>query len=167
MASDPLLRKLQHRDGTPVLSPEGKKRVAEPSPDAAGFGDWLATRPEGRRPTLQAVHSLIRQAAPELAVSLDGPSVNYGPFHYRYESGREGDTHRLVLRDNARYVSLYVLAGDEGGYLAEQRASTLGPKVKVGKSCVTFTKVDDVDLDALGVLVRLAADQHASEAGSG
>jgi hypothetical protein len=89
--------------------------------------------------------------------------VGYGPFHYVYESGREGDTHRVALADNARYVSLYVLGGDEGGSLAEQHASKLG-KASVGKSCIRFTKAADLDLDALRTLVRAAADQQPAGA---
>lgn len=109
------------------------------------------------------MHAVVRSAAPELEPSVEGPSLNYGPFHDVYDSGREGDAHRLVLRDNARSISLYVLAGDDRGYYAEQLAPRLG-KAKCGKSCVRFTKAGDLDLDVLRELVRLAADQHASEA---
>ena len=147
-----------------AISGAGKRRLARrAAPDDPAVEEWLAARPEPRGATLRAVHRVVREAAPELVPSLGGKSVNYGPFHYRYDSGREGDTHRVVLADNARYVSLYVLAGDEGGYLAEQRAGELG-KVSVGRSCVRFRRADDLDLDALRRLVRAAADQHAAEA---
>lgn len=143
-----------------VLSPAGRARTARrPAPDDPSVEAWLDQRPEPRRSTLRAVHDVVREAAPELAPSVVGKTVGYGPFHYVYASGREGDSHRIVLADNARYVSLYVLASDEGGYLAEQHADRLG-KVSVGKSCVRFTGADDVDLDALRQLVRAAADVH-------
>jgi hypothetical protein len=50
-------------------------------------------------------------------------------------------------------ISLYVLAltGD-GEYLAESRADQF-PKAKVGKSCIRFKRLDDLDLDALRALL--------------
>ena len=147
-----------------ALSSDGKARLAVR--DDPGVDRWLAARDESRRSSLRTVHDLIRATAPELAPRVEGASVNYGPFHYVYDTGRQGDSHRIILRDNARYVSLYVLAGDERGYYAEQLADRLG-KAACGKSCVRFKKVEDLDLGGLRELVRLAADQHASEAASG
>lgn len=145
-----------------ALSPSGRARLAATkAPEDPAVEAWLAGLAEPRRSTLTAVHQLIREAAPALAPSLVGGSIGYGPFHYRYGTGREGDAHRLVLRGNARYVSLSVLAGDEGGHLAEQHAARLGPKVSVGKSCVRFRTVDDLDLVALRRLVRAAATTPA------
>lgn len=141
-----------------ALSPAGRARLAAAkAADDPAVDEWLAGLAEPRRSTLTTVHRLIREAAPALAPSLVGGSIGYGPFHYRYDTGREGDAHRLLLRGNARYVSLYVLAEDDHGYLAEQHAARLGPKVSVGKSCVRFRTADDLDLAALGRLVRAAA----------
>jgi hypothetical protein len=145
-----------------ALSTGGKQRLAARAGKDPAVEAWLADRPE-----LRAVHEVIREAAPELAPSLEGDaSVGYGPFRYRYDTGREGDAHRLLLRQNARYVSLYVLAADEHGYLAEQHAERLG-RVKCGKSCIRYNRASDLDLDALRVLVRLAVDQHARESVGG
>jgi hypothetical protein len=47
--------------------------------------------------------------------------TGYGPFHYRYASDSE--------------------------YLAEARAAEF-PKAKVGKSCIRFRRLDDLDLGA-------------------
>jgi hypothetical protein len=46
-------------------------------------------------------------------------------------------------------ISLYVLAlTEDGEYLAESRADRF-PKAKVGKSCVRFKRLDDLDEAAL------------------
>ena len=52
-------------------------------------------------------------------------------------------------------MSLYICAAEDGGYLAEQNAERLG-KVSVGKSCVRFTKLDNLDLDVAAELCRRA-----------
>ena len=51
---------------------------------------------------------------------------------------------------------LHICVGGEGGYLVEQNAATLG-KVKTGRSCINFTKLEDLKLDAAMALVKQAA----------
>src|SRR3712207_8055945 len=63
-----------------------------------------------------------------------GGMLGYGPFHYRYASGREGDACKLSIASNASYISLYCFAADENGYVAERYRESL-PKAKIGKSC--------------------------------
>ena len=81
--------------------------------------------------------------------------LGYGPFHYRYASGREGDASLLALSSRKRYISLYVLCTTEDGYLAEQYAERL-PKADIGKSCVRFKRAADVDRDVLRELIAEA-----------
>jgi len=85
-----------------------------------------------------------------------GKMLGYGPFHYRYASGREGDTTLLGLASQKRYISLYVLCANGGHYLAESYAERL-PKASVGKSCVRFARLSDVDTAVLADLVTEAA----------
>ena len=80
--------------------------------------------------------------------------LGYGPFHYRYASGREGDASLIALASRKQYISLYVLCTTERGYLAEQYAERL-PKANIGKSCVRFKRTEDVDR---GALVELIAE---------
>ena len=81
--------------------------------------------------------------------------LGYGRFHYRYASGREGDASLVALSSRKQYISLYVLCADERGYLAERYAERL-PKASIGKSCVRFKRVSDLDADALRELLTEA-----------
>ena len=57
---------------------------------------------------------------------------------------RVGPRGRLVpdrLANNKQYISFYICAADEEGYLAEQNADRLG-KVRVGKSCIRFNRLE-------------------------
>ena len=81
--------------------------------------------------------------------------IGYGPFHYRYASGREGDAHLLALSPRKNYISLYVLCTTDGAYLAESYKDRL-PKANIGKSCVRFKRPSDIDLDQLRALVAEA-----------
>lgn len=80
-----------------------------------------------------------------------GPTiVGYGRYHYRYDSGREGDF--LVTGFSPRKANLvvYVLPGydDLGDDLTR-----LG-KHRIGKSCLYVNKLADVDLAVLEHIVR-------------
>lgn len=80
----------------------------------------------------------------------------YGAFRYRYESGREGDSARLSLAYRKSGLSLYVNCITTAGYLPEQHAAQF-PNAKVGKSCIAFKRLADLDPAALTQLIELAA----------
>jgi len=103
------------------------------------------------------VHEVISEAVPELDVRMWNKFIGYGSYHYVYASGREGDWFPIGMTNNKGYVSIYMCAGDEDGYLAEANADRLG-KVSVGKSCIRFKKLDDLELDVVAELSRRAAD---------
>ena len=87
--------------------------------------------------------------------------LDYGPFHYRYESGREGDAYRISVAERKHGISLYVLAlTEDGRYLAESRADRF-PKASVGKSCVRFKRLDDLDEAELRDLLAEAGRRPA------
>ena len=87
--------------------------------------------------------------------------IGYGFMHYRYQSGREGDWFVVGLANQKQYVSLYLCAAIDGQYLAEANAARLG-KVSVGRGCIRFKKLDDLDLNVVGELVRTTADAVTS-----
>lgn len=79
-----------------------------------------------------------------------GPSiVGFGRYHYRYESGREGDFLLTGFSPRRSNLVLYVLPGyDDLG----DRLDELG-KHRLGKSCLYINKLADVDLDVLERIV--------------
>lgn len=87
---------------------------------------------------------------------MRGGILGYGPFHYRYKTGREGDTAIVGLAARKRAISLYVLGWQAGEFLVERWARRLG-KADCGKSCVRFTRLADLDEKQLVALLREAA----------
>ena len=80
-----------------------------------------------------------------------GPSiVGFGQYHYRYDSGREGDFMRTGFSARKANLVVYILPGytDFSAILAR-----LG-KHKLGKSCLYINKLADVDLAVLEELIR-------------
>lgn len=80
-----------------------------------------------------------------------GPSIiGFGSYHYRYDSGREGEWCRIGFSPRAANIVLYIMPG-----FAEEsaRLATLG-KHKIGKSCLYVNRLTDVDLTVLEGMVR-------------
>jgi hypothetical protein len=80
----------------------------------------------------------------------------YGPFHFKYPSGREGEWFRVGVASNKAYISLYACAADKRGYVAERYKKRL-PKASIGKSCVRFKRLSDVDTKELQALLKETA----------
>lgn len=123
--------------------------------------EFLAALPADRRDTMTTVHKAIRKAVPKLApfvTSGMGPSpiIGYGKYHYKSASGREGDWFIIGLVAGKSGYALHICACGEGGYLVEQNAARLG-KVKTGRSCINFKKLEDLKLDVAMALVKQAA----------
>jgi hypothetical protein len=115
--------------------------------------EYLAGVDDRRRPDIAALDALIRRHAPTLEPVIMNGMLGYGPYHYRYASGREGDACRLSIASNASAISMYCNAADEQGYVAERYVDRL-PKASIGKSCVRFKKLADLDENALVALIE-------------
>jgi hypothetical protein len=85
-----------------------------------------------------------------------GPSiVGFGSYHYKYESGREGDMPVTGFSPRKQSLSLYIMSGfDEYEDLLEK----LG-KHRVGKSCLYINKLADVDISVLKELIRKSVEK--------
>src|SRR5688572_19202024 len=82
--------------------------------------NYLEQIDEPRRAELEAIDELIRKRAPQLERHLQSGMLGYGPFNYRYASGREGEWFVIGLASQKRYISLYICATDGDGYIAER-----------------------------------------------
>jgi hypothetical protein len=79
--------------------------------------------------------------------------VGFGSYHYRYESGREGDTCLVGFASRKGDISIY-------GLNAAPRHAELIPRLgkhKAGKGCLYIRNLADVDLKVLQILVADAA----------
>lgn len=114
---------------------------------------YLASLPPDRKKALTTLHRAIRKAAPDLKPLIIHGMLGYGKYHYKYASGREGDSAMVGLASQKQHISLYLMACDDTGYLAEQNKTRLG-KVSVGKSCIRFKKLEDLNLEVALELIR-------------
>ncbi len=92
---------------------------------------------------------------------LWGPSIiGFGSVHYRYESGREGDTPAIAFSPRKAELVLYVGASTPN---IAALLPDLG-KHKTGKGCLYVKKLADVDAGVLDQVIRTAfANRLAGE----
>lgn len=80
-----------------------------------------------------------------------GPSiVGFGSYHYKYETGREGDSAAVGFSPRKGSLALYGLTY---GPDADRLLPDLG-KHKTGAACLYVNKLDDVDRDILAEMIR-------------
>lgn len=80
-----------------------------------------------------------------------GPSiVGFGSYHYKYESGREGDMCATGFAARKNELVVYLVAS---GANQDELLGKLG-KHKLGKSCLYFKKLADIDAKVLEALIR-------------
>ena len=88
-----------------------------------------------------------------------GPSiVGFGRYHYRYDSGHEGEMARIGFSPRARELVLY-LVDDSPRHQA--LLDKLG-KYRTGKCCLYVKRLSDVDASVLEDLVAEGLD-HTRE----
>ena len=79
-----------------------------------------------------------------------GPSiVGFGNYHYKYESGREGDFFITGFSPRKQNLTLYIIAGFSK---YEELMNKLG-KYKTGKSCLYIKDLNDINMNVLTKLI--------------
>lgn len=123
---------------------------------ASSVEEYLSLIPEPRKAEIVKLHEFIQKTVPSLKPYFAYNMIGYGEFHYESKSGREGDWPIISLASQKNYISVYVCSVKDGKYLAEYFKSDL-PKASIGKSCIRFKKVEDIDLKNLAKILQEAA----------
>jgi hypothetical protein len=97
---------------------------------------------------------------------LWGSIVGFGTYHYRYASGREGDSALVGFSPRASEFVLYLSGVQFDDVAAEADAlfSRLG-KHRRGKGCVYIKRLSDIDLSTLRQIVALSVTRLKQEYG--
>lgn len=75
--------------------------------------------------------------------------VGFGSYHYKYASGREGDWFLTGFSPRKNNLTIYIMPGFSD---FPKLMSKLG-KYTLGKSCLYFKKLEDLDLSVLKKLI--------------
>lgn len=120
-------------------------------PTSTSIAEFIESLDDERRQSeCNQLVELMREESGQEPV-LWGPAIiGFGQYHYRYESGREGDFMRVGFSPRKQNLSIYIIPGFKPYQAVLER---LG-KHKLGKSCLYIKRLEDVDISALRELVR-------------
>ncbi|WP_127557395.1 DUF1801 domain-containing protein [Saccharospirillum alexandrii] len=120
-------------------------------PTSTSIAEFIESLDDERRQAeCNQLIDLMREESGEEPV-LWGPAIiGFGQYHYRYDSGREGDFMQVGFSPRKQNLSIYIIPGFEPYQTVLER---LG-KHKLGKSCLYIKRLEDVDTSALRELVR-------------
>lgn len=76
--------------------------------------------------------------------------IGFGSYHYKSQSGQEGEWFYVGFSPRKQYNSVYTMVDLE---MKEEMLSKLG-KFKHGRSCLNIKKNSDIDFEVLTELVR-------------
>jgi len=133
-------------------------------PTDASVDDYLnAVTPDAKRAESFALKALLERAS-GYSPRMWGPSiVGFGTYHYKYESGREGDFFITGFAPRKQNLVVYIIPGF---FPHSQLMDRLG-KHKTGRSCLYLKKLEGIDLDVLEEIVGSSVDWMKEKYGDG
>ena len=127
------------------------KKSPKTAPTDASVEAFIESVPhEQRRADATALCEMMVKITGEPPVLWGSSIIGFGTYHYRYDSGHEGDSALAGFSPRKQHLVIYLI-----GDFATRHASALtrlGPH-KTGKGCLYLTRLSDVDQDALRELI--------------
>ncbi len=80
--------------------------------------------------------------------------IGFGSYHYKYESGHEGDTCLIGFSPRKKNITLYII----GGVAEHQDLLNKLGKHKTSKGCLYINKLSDIDTNILEELIKISID---------
>lgn len=107
----------------------------------------------------RALLAMIETVAGEPARMWGSSIIGAGTYHYRYDSGREGDGCIAAFSPRSSEFAIYLsgLELPEASEQAQPLLARLGAH-RMGKACLYIKRLDRVDTTVLLELIRLSAD---------
>ncbi len=116
---------------------------------------------EQRRLDCEKLNLIFSEVTNQNPVIWGGSIIGYGHYHYKYESGRQGDWFTVGFSPRKQNITLYFMIGVEK--LAPLLKS-LG-KHKTGTSCVYINKLSDIKEEVLRNLIKQTIESVNSNNG--
>ncbi len=123
--------------------------------DASVDGYIAAIQDETRRQDCAALAKLMTKATKEPPKMWGTNIVGFGNYHYKYESGREGDSCLTGFSSRKDAISIYLACLPKH----EALLAKLG-RYKMGKGCLYLRQLSDVDAKVLEQLISSAATER-------
>jgi hypothetical protein len=142
----------------------------------ATVDDYIADMPAERRAVASAVRDLVRRNLPKGYVeTTNGKFINYEIPLERYPKTYNGQPlSYIAFAPQKNYYALYLMGVYQNEALQKDLEASFkraGKKLDMGKSCLRFKKLEDLELDAVARAIsstppeKFIADYEAARAG--
>lgn len=137
-----------------------KNKTAETKVDVFDFINTFVDQEQKKQDSYRLID--LMQEWSGFEPKMWGPTIiGFGSYHYKYPSGHEGDAPLLGFSPRKAEFSLYVTNPDHDN---RELLRELG-KFKMGKACIYFRKLDDLDLGVLEKLSKATIKQTRKQYG--
>lgn len=135
-----------------------KNKTAETEVNVSDFINSFVDKEEKKQDSFRLIELMRKWSGFE--PKMWGPTIiGFGSYHYKYASGHEGDSAIIGFSPRKAEFSLYVVVP---GHEDEKLLDQLG-KFKMGKACIYFKKLADLNLDTLEKLCKAAIMHHKND----
>ncbi|MFZ2522194.1 MAG: DUF1801 domain-containing protein [Minisyncoccia bacterium] len=117
--------------------------------------EYIDSVQKERKETIVFLNNFIQKISPKFKAYMAYNMLGYGSFPYKNYKKEMASWPVVALANQKNYISLYVCAVKSGKYLAESHKNELG-KVSVGRSCIRFKKLEDLNLPVLKKVLKEA-----------
>lgn len=122
---------------------------------ANSLEEYLLMVPVDRKKDIELLHHFIQKAVPKLKPYYATNMIGYGSFYYLDSKKQKKEWPIISLANQKNYITIYVctIIGDKAE--AEKYRKDLG-KLTKGITCIRFKNVDEIKLDTLKKVLKLA-----------
>lgn len=109
-----------------------------------------SVKDESIRADCDAIIKIMKSVTKEEPKMWGASMVGFGTYHYKYESGRQGDFFLTGFAPRKQNISIYLMCG-----LDKQKTNLekLGKHKKSGGSCLYIKSLNDIDIKVLKEMI--------------
>ncbi len=111
-----------------------------------------AVKDEGVRQDCERLITIMKRVSKSDPIMWGSAIIGFGSYHYKYESGREGDICSIGFSPRKAALTIYMM----GGLHSDEKAFQSLGKYKTGKGCLYIKRMSDVNEAALEKILRNA-----------
>ncbi len=130
-----------------------KNKTAETESSAIDFVNSYVDNDQKKADSFRLIELMQKWSGCE--PKMWGPTIiGFGSYHYKYQSGHEGDSPIIGFSPRKAAFSLYVYSPIEK---SKKLLGDLG-KFKIGKVCIYVKKLSDINIDTLEKLSKISIE---------
>ncbi|CAN5830339.1 hypothetical protein BH10BAC2_BH10BAC2_21630 [soil metagenome] len=136
------------------------KATAKTTENDNSVTDFIKSVAEGQKQQDALTITEIMKVASGFEPKMWGPAIiGFGSYHYKYESGREGDAPIVGFSPRKAAFALYLSSKFEN---REELLNKLG-KHTTAKACIYIKKIEDINTDVLKKMITNSVKYHKTK----